>query len=40
MFEEIENAADEQDNVIAPQNHPFAFVSFVWDNTSSPSSDS
>lgn len=33
MFEEIEAAADEQETVIAPQNHPFAFVSFVWDNT-------
>jgi hypothetical protein len=33
MFEEIEKANDGREVVIAPQNHPDIFVSFVWDNT-------
>lgn len=33
MFEEIEKANDGREVVIAPQNHPETFVSFVWDTT-------
>jgi hypothetical protein len=40
VFEEIERKADERETVIAPQNHPFAFVSFVWDNTVDSSTES
>lgn len=33
MFEEIEKALDGREMVIAPQNHPKALLSFVWDVT-------
>jgi hypothetical protein len=29
----MDEAVDDRTSVIAPQNHPFAFVSFVWDTT-------
>ncbi|GIG68353.1 hypothetical protein [Phytomonospora endophytica] len=33
MFEEIEKANDGRELLIAPQNHPDARLSFVWDTT-------
>lgn len=33
MFEEIEKANDGREMILAPQNHPKAFLSFVWDST-------
>jgi hypothetical protein len=33
MFEEIEQANDGRELILAPQNHPAEFVSFVWDTT-------
>jgi hypothetical protein len=33
MFEEIEKANDGREMILAPQNHPDAFLSFVWDTT-------
>jgi hypothetical protein len=33
VFEEIEKELDGRDLVIAPQNHPKALLSFVWDVT-------
>jgi hypothetical protein len=31
MFEEIEKA-DDGENILAPNHHSVAFVSFVWDS--------
>lgn len=33
MFEDIEKANDGREMILAPQNHPTAFLSFVWDTT-------
>jgi hypothetical protein len=33
MFEEIEKANDGREMILAPQNHPQMFLSFVWDAT-------
>lgn len=33
MFEEIEQANDGREMILAPQNHPAVFLSFVWDTT-------
>jgi len=33
MFEEIEKANDGREMILAPQNHPVAMLSFVWDTT-------
>lgn len=33
MFEEIEKANDGREMILAPQNHPALFLSFVWDTT-------
>jgi len=33
MFEEIEKAHDGREMILAPQNHPMVFLSFVWDST-------
>lgn len=33
MFEEIEKASTGLDLILAPQNHPKALLSFVWDAT-------
>jgi hypothetical protein len=35
VFEEIEKANDGREMILAPQNHPDAFLSFVWDTSSS-----
>jgi hypothetical protein len=39
MFEEIEKANDGREMILAPQNHPFAFLSFVWDTTAEEEAD-
>jgi hypothetical protein len=33
VFEEIEKANDGREMILAPQNHPSLFLSFVWDTT-------
>jgi len=35
MFEEIEQANDGREMILAPQNHPTVDISFVWDTTQS-----
>lgn len=39
VFEEIEKANDGREMILAPQNHPHAFLSFVWDTTAEPETD-
>lgn len=39
MFEEIEKANDGREMVVAPQNHPKALLSFLWDVTAADSDD-
>jgi len=40
MFEELEKAQDGQEMILAPQNHPDMFLSFVWDTTVAQTGDS